>query len=101
MNYRKIYENYHNCSLLSGTEIHHIDGNHENNDPENLLAVSIEEHLNIHYRQKDWGAVQAILMRMENKEGIGEAASKFQLEKLENGEHNFQKMSKDLSLIHI
>lgn len=95
MNYRKIYENYHNCSLLAGTEIHHIDGNHENNDPDNLLAVSIEEHLDIHYRQKDWGAVQAILIRMDyDVENVKLAASKAQLARIEKGEHNFQKMSK-------
>lgn len=95
MHYRKIYEEYHNCQLLPEIEIHHIDGDHTNNDPSNLLAVTIDEHLDIHYKQKDWGAVQAILMRMENMEGIREAARKFQLEKLENGEHNFQKMTKE------
>ena len=95
MHYRKIYEDYHKCSLLPEIEIHHIDGNRNNNDPSNLLAVTIEEHLDIHYKQKDWGAVQAIIMRMENKDGIREAASKFQLKKLENGKHNFQKITKE------
>lgn len=77
-------------------EIHHIDGNHENNDPKNLLAVSIEEHLAIHQSQEDWGAVQAILMRMENsQEAISDAARKKQLELLAEGNHNFQRMTKE------
>lgn len=93
MHYRKIYEEYHNCKLLSEIEIHHIDGDRTNNDPSNLIAVTIEEHLDIHYRQKDWGAVQAILMRMENKEGIREAAKQAQIKLLEEGNHNFQTMT--------
>ena len=28
-------------------EIHHIDGNHSNNDPSNLRAVTIKEHYEI------------------------------------------------------
>ena len=71
-----------------------LDGNRKNNDPKNLLCVSIEEHLKIHKNQEDWGAVQAILSRMENREGITEAASKFQKQKLIEGTHNFQIMTK-------
>ena len=33
-------------------EIHHIDGNNSNNSPENLKAVSIEEHYYIHLDRK-------------------------------------------------
>lgn len=46
-------------------EIHHIDGNHLNNDPSNLKCVSIQEHYDIHYAQGDWGACQAIMRRMK------------------------------------
>jgi general stress protein YciG len=96
MHHRKIYEQHHQCSLLPGIEIHHIDGNHNNNDPTNLLAVTIEEHLAIHNAQGDWGAVQAILMRMANSnEAIAEAARQKQLQLISEGNHNFQKMSKD------
>ena len=96
MNYRKIYEKHNNCSLLQGIEIHHIDGNHQNNDPSNLLAVTIQEHLDIHYKQKNWGAVQAILLRMDyNNKDISDAASKAQIDRLMKGTHNFQKMSKE------
>lgn len=92
LNYRRIWETHNNEKIPDGYEIHHIDGNRKNNNPDNLICVSIEEHLKIHKDQKDWGAVQAILARMENKEGIKEAASKFQKEKYLKGEHNFQKI---------
>lgn len=96
MHYRQIYERTYKCSLLPGIEIHHIDGDSSNNDPRNLLAVTIEEHLQIHTSQKDWGAVQAILMRLENRNAdIAEAARKKQRELVEANKHNFQKMSKE------
>ena len=92
--YRKVWQQHHNASLLPGIEIHHIDGDHSNNDAKNLLAVTIEEHLEIHLSQKDWGAVQAIRMRMEltaeNRQQIKEMASLTQKELLQNGNHNWQ-----------
>jgi hypothetical protein len=45
-------------------EIHHIDGNRENNNLENLKCVSIEEHYNIHYNNNDYGACVMIAKRM-------------------------------------
>lgn len=94
--YRKIYEEANGCVLGDGIEIHHIDGNHANNDPSNLMAVTIEEHLDIHYRQRDWGAVHAILLRMaHNPEAIRDAASQAQKDRLNKGTHNFQKMTKE------
>jgi hypothetical protein len=45
-------------------EIHHIDGNNSNNSPENLKAVSIEEHYYIHLSQGDYGACLLISSRM-------------------------------------
>jgi len=92
--YVKIWQDYHGKKLPSNMEIHHIDGNNKNNDPKNLMAVTIEEHLKIHQNQKDYGAVQAILMRMnmtdDQKLLIRECASKHQKKLLESGEHNFQ-----------
>lgn len=93
MHYRKIWENYNKTIIPEGYEIHHIDGNRNNNDITNLKCVSIEEHLKIHKQNKDWGAVQAILARMENREGIKESAREFQKQKLKEGKHNFQKMT--------
>lgn len=103
MNYRKIWEKHNKKSIPTGHEIHHIDGNKKNNHPSNLICVTIEEHLNIHTMQEDWGAVQAILIRMKDytrlKEKIKESASKLQKQKWINGTHNFQKISKEERII--
>ena len=94
-NYRKIWETYNNKKIPDNYEIHHIDGNRNNNNPENLLCVSIHEHLEIHKKQNDWAAVQAILARIENrnKNDISYAAREAQKKKLKYGNHNFQLMT--------
>jgi len=97
MHYRKIWEEYNNLKIPEGYEIHHIDGNHFNDDPTNLQLVTIQEHLEIHKKQNDWGAVQAILLRINgaSKEEIKNAASLSQKKIYDSGNHNFQKMSKE------
>lgn len=96
--YVKIWEKYHDKKLPKNMEIHHIDGDRKNNSPENLLAVTIEKHLEIHKQQNDYGAVQAILIRMNlsdnEKQTLKENASKHQKLLWEKGNHNFQKISK-------
>lgn len=66
--YRKIWEEAYGPipkdELGRSYEIHHIDGNHANNDLSNLVCVSIEEHINIHLKQGDLGAVQLITKRL-------------------------------------
>jgi hypothetical protein len=97
MHYRKIWEEHNQQSISDGYEIHHKDGNRANNNPDNLLCLSIEEHLEIHRKQEDWGAVQAILARMKDRDrdGIREAASKAQKKRLEENRHNFQIMTSE------
>lgn len=50
MNYRKICQEYYGYTNeeMIGMDVHHIDGNHNNNDPLNLLLISPEEHSKIH-----------------------------------------------------
>jgi hypothetical protein len=66
-NYRKLYESVFGeipkDNQNRSYEIHHIDGNHNNNSIENLMCVSIEEHYNIHYSQGDFNAANLIAMR--------------------------------------
>lgn len=67
-NYRKIYEHHYGKILKDADgrsfEIHHIDGNHLNNQPSNLIAVSIQEHYNIHFSNGDFAACLLISTRM-------------------------------------
>lgn len=62
--HRRIYEDYHNVRLSSNMDIHHIDGNHFNNDISNLKLVSLKEHYDIHYSQGDYAAAFRIAQRM-------------------------------------
>jgi hypothetical protein len=43
-----IYEQYHKCCVLKWTEIHHIDGNPQNNDISNLQSLFMKDHNSIH-----------------------------------------------------
>jgi hypothetical protein len=92
--YRKIYEQ--NNGLIPVDEqgvtydIHHIDGNRKNNDPKNLIAVSIQEHYDIHYKQKDWDACKLIAARLKmSVEDRKELYRKSIRKMVENGTHNF------------
>jgi hypothetical protein len=93
-NYRKIYEN-HFGSIPKDEDgrtydIHHIDGNHNNNDISNLIAVSITEHFKIHESQNDWGICLSMLKRMKVDPKVRtEIARKHALKQLANGTHNF------------
>ena len=78
--HRRIYEDYYNIRLPRDIEIHHIDGNHNNNLIENLKPVSIVEHFEIHYNQGDYAAAFRISQRMmispEEKSKLASLAAK-------------------------
>jgi hypothetical protein len=67
-NYRKIYEQHYGPipkdSLGRSMEVHHIDGDHSNEDISNLKLVTIEEHYQIHFDQGDYGACLIMSHRM-------------------------------------
>jgi hypothetical protein len=93
-NYRKIYKEYYGSipkdELGKSYDIHHIDGNHNNNDPSNLKAVTIQEHYNIHYSQGDWYACAMIKMRMElSSEEISIMMREVSLKMVKEGTHPF------------
>jgi hypothetical protein len=68
MHYRKIWETINGPIPKDeegfSYEIHHIDGNHKNNDINNLKLVTIKEHLEIHLQQEDWFAAALIAKRI-------------------------------------
>jgi len=71
-------------------EVHHIDGNHENNDISNLKLVTIEEHYAIHYSQGDYGACLIMSKRMGiSPQEKSELASKHSQARLARGDHPF------------
>jgi len=71
-------------------EIHHIDGDHSNNDPANLKCVSIQEHYDIHYAQGDWGACFAMAKRMAlSPEETAELSRMCQNRLVEAGTHHW------------
>ena len=93
-NYRKIYANHYGTIPHDDSgrkyDIHHIDGNHSNNDPSNLKAVPLQEHYDIHYSQGDYGACRAIAMRLKfTAEQISELAKLAAKKRVESGEHPF------------
>jgi len=69
-NYRKIYKNHVGPIPQEEDgrtyEIHHIDGNHSNNNPSNLIAVTLNEHYNIHYAQGDYNACKLMKLQRMN-----------------------------------
>ena len=92
--YRKIYEqNFGPIPKESNGrsyEIHHIDGDSSNNDPSNLKAVTIREHYDIHYFQKDWGACLLIGKRLKlSPEEVSAISRQNAMKQLENGTHPF------------
>lgn len=94
-NYRKIYEKHHGPIPIDqdgrSYDIHHIDGNHNNNDINNLVAVSIQEHYDIHYNQRDYGACYCISRRLKlSPKEISELAKNSQLRLAKEGRHSFQ-----------
>jgi hypothetical protein len=46
--HRYVYEQYYNCCLLDWIHIHHIDENKQNNNINNLLPMTINDHSRIH-----------------------------------------------------
>ena len=92
--YRKIYENHYGPipkdDLGWPCDIHHIDGNRKNNHPDILLALTIQEHYDIHYAQGDWMACWKIGGKMRKPMSeLSELASKFQTERVKLGTHHF------------
>lgn len=84
--YRQIYEQSFG-PIPKGHHIHHIDGNHSNNNIENLQCVSAQEHYNIHFAQGDWAA--CILLSKNSFHNKSELATLSNNKRLSEGTHPF------------
>jgi hypothetical protein len=68
-NYRKIWEEHNQQKIPKGYHIHHIDGNHDNNDPLNLECLSAAEHWQRHYEQGDIVAIHGKFIQGASEAG--------------------------------
>jgi hypothetical protein len=91
--YRHVYEEHYGKIPTDKNgrtyEIHHIDGNHSNDELLNLKAVTIQEHYDIHYAQDDWAAclIMSSRMRLSPAE-ISKLAKNNNAERVANGTHH-------------
>lgn len=101
VNYRRIWESHFGPIPVDDSgrpyEIHHVDGNRNNNDISNLVCVSIDEHYKIHNEQGDWGSAGAVLRRINNPQDhntLSHLSKKSNQERVERGTHNFLKANR-------
>jgi hypothetical protein len=91
--HRKIYEEHYGSIPVDDDgrsyDIHHINGNHSDNRPENLKAVSIKEHYEIHLSQGDLGSAFKVAQRMNiSPEEKSKLATDLARQRIENGTHH-------------
>lgn len=101
--YRKIYEHHYGAIPRDDSErsyeIHHIDGNHNNNDYKNLVALSLQEHYDVHYSQGDFYAAMKIAAKLQmTAEEISELAKASAKKQIADGKHPFKDSSLQRSL---
>jgi hypothetical protein len=92
--YRAIYEENFGPIPVDDSgrtyDIHHIDGNHKNNDILNLIALPIQEHYNVHLKQGDYSACVLIALRMNmSKEEISKLNKQAAIKRRDEGKCNF------------
>jgi len=91
--YRKIYESYYGPIPKDREgrtyEIHHIDGNPENNSKENLVALTLQDHYDIHFSQGDYEACRLMILQRMNKtpEELSEISRLVALQQINNNTH--------------
>lgn len=95
VNYRKIYKEHYGPIPKDhdgrSYDIHHRDGNPKNNDPSNLVALSINDHYSAHYARGDWAACHRISGRIELEPAVvSDLSTKAQKNRVANGTHPFQ-----------
>lgn len=78
-NYREYYKKYFNIELDSKFEVHHIDGNRDNNKINNLLLLPSQTHFNFHQTSRFFSTFKEVspdLIRLQK-------SSTYDIEQLE------------------
>lgn len=52
-------------ALRNGFDVHHLDGDHQNNDPENLMLIYTDDHFLLHNAKKFTGRSGGVWMTQE------------------------------------
>jgi hypothetical protein len=94
VDYRKIYVEHHGPIPIDDDgrsfDVHHLDGDPTNNDPANLIALSVNDHYELHLSQQDWHACLLIASRLhmspEEKSNLSKQAAQ---KRVDNGVHHF------------
>lgn len=91
--YRKIYEHHFGKIPKENNgrsyEVHHLDGKRYNNHPNNLRALKIQDHYNIHFVQGDYAACLLIGRKMNlDPEILRKLNSEQNLKRVRNGTHH-------------
>lgn len=92
-NYRKIYENHHGPIPIDSDgksyDIHHKNFDRTNNVPDNLIALSINDHYDLHYSLGHYNACRLISKQRMNKsaEELSALAKKAALKMIDDGIH--------------
>jgi hypothetical protein len=87
--WRQAYRKHHGA-IPKGCDVHHIDGDRWNNSPENLVALTLQQHYDVHMEQGDFGACYSIATRMGLTE---EELRKLRVELLPPGSDNHWRAS--------
>lgn len=93
VDYRKIYEHHFGTIPYDDQgrryEIHHKDGDDENNDPSNLVALTIQEHYDLHLSQCDYFECYMIMNQRMTKtpEELSKLATLNNLKRVKEGTH--------------
>ena len=68
-------------ALRNGFDVHHLDGDHSNNEPENLILVWSQDHMELHGLKRFSGRMDGVWMTREEMDAV----------KLSKGEAAYQK----------